>query len=193
MSVKKTRNNPAVLKKRSRVKKANKIRNNPAALKKRSRVYNPHILAKKIKDRIRYIGEKICQEGANVSYSNKITFYIKLNKIVEIAKSSDLTLFENIYNILEAEKEKNKSLNAEIEKLRSELEQRKRQYEEDLKRIYDAHQITMEDQLNELNDLRNEKNNLLTENNLLENWIAVLEIGIRLLQETTGVRIMNID
>ncbi|CAG8550162.1 12565_t:CDS:2 [Dentiscutata heterogama] len=155
------RNNLAVLKKRSSVKKANKIRNNPAALKKQSRVYNPNVLAKKITDRIRYIGGKIRQEGATVSYSNKITFYAELNKIVDTAKSNDLTF-----------------LNDEVEKLKSELEQRKWQYEDALRRIYDAHQNAMGDQLNELNDLRDENNNLRIENNRLENWITLLETGI---------------
>ncbi|CAG8459323.1 27163_t:CDS:2 [Gigaspora margarita] len=151
--------------------KTKKIRNNPVALKNRSRLYNPYILAKKIKDRIRYINGKICQEGENVSYSNKITFYTDLDRIVETSKSksNDLTLFEKIYNILEAEKKKNK---------RSKLEQKKRQYEEDLKRIYNAHQNAIGDQLNEFNELRKEKNNLQIENNCLENWITVLETDV---------------
>ncbi|CAG8857463.1 31771_t:CDS:1, partial [Gigaspora margarita] len=90
-----------------KVKKTKK-RNNPAAIKKRSRLYNSHVLTRKINDRIRYIRGKIRNEGENVSYSNKITFFTELIKIVEAAKSSDLTLFDKIYNILDAEKEKNK-------------------------------------------------------------------------------------
>ncbi|CAG8819916.1 33564_t:CDS:1, partial [Gigaspora margarita] len=77
-------------------------------------------------------------------------------------------------------------LNSEIEKLRSELEQKKRNYKEVLKRIHDAHQDAMRVQLNELNGLRDENNNL-------RYWITVLETGIELLQETTGVTIMNLN